>query len=221
MKIINHRFQSNTLHRFLNGIFNLMVRFLQYFADILCYRTRTSLTRMYSYQGCHSVRLQCSIDLIQRNFRWILTQFCTTRSPGHSDESGFFQGTENIPDYNRIAAGTFSQKITGYLCNSLCFMNEYQAMNRNGAFHTYLHRSSISFRATRFSLFAFDVTLDIISQECYTAHDVISSITSPMLLVFSEKSKRNPMKINFLQKEVLYESSSNQKLFQKHRYCFV
>ena len=65
--------------------------------------------------------------------------FRTAGSPGNRDESRLFQGTQNVADHNGIAASAFRKKAAGHFGNPFRFVNEYQAMNRNGAFHTDLH----------------------------------------------------------------------------------
>ncbi|QBB67189.1 hypothetical protein SRB521_02932 [Intestinimonas butyriciproducens] len=41
-----------------------MIRRLQYFANILCNRTRAAITGMNSDDGGHAIWLQCRIDLV-------------------------------------------------------------------------------------------------------------------------------------------------------------
>ena len=139
LKIIDHGLQCDSLHRFPDGILNLVVRGFQDSADILCHRTLAALTGMNPNQGGNSIRLQCGIDLIQRDLGRIDAQLRTAGPSGNCDEPRFFQRAENVADHNGIAAGTFRQKIAGYLGDSLGFVNKYQTMNRNGAFHTDLH----------------------------------------------------------------------------------
>lgn len=139
LKIIDHGLQCDFLHRFPDGILNLVVRGFQDSADILCHRTWTSLAGMDPNQGSSAVRFQCGIDLVQGDLGGVSAQLCTAGSSWNGDEPRFFQSAENIADHNRIAARTFRQQIAGYFCDSPCFMDKYQTVHRNGAFHTDLH----------------------------------------------------------------------------------
>lgn len=139
VEILNHGLQCSLFHRFLDGILDLVVWAFQHFADILCHRAGAAFTGMNPNQGGNSFGLQRGIDLIQRDLRWIGAQLRAAGPSGYRNESRFFQSTENVADHNGITAGAFRQKIAGHLGNPLRFVNKYQTMNRNGAFHTDLH----------------------------------------------------------------------------------
>ena len=138
-EFLDHGLECGLFHGFSDRILDLVVWVLQHFADILCHRTPAALTGVNPNQGGNSFGLQRGVDLIQRDLGGIHTQLCPASPSGYRDESRFFQRTENIADHNGIAAGTFRQKIAGHLGNPFRFVNKYQAMNRNGAFHTDLH----------------------------------------------------------------------------------
>ena len=139
MKLLNHGRQGRLFHGLLNSILDLMVWAFQHFADILCHRALTALTGMNSNQGGDPFGLQSGIDLVERDLGRIGAQLGAAGPSWYRDEPRFFQRAENIADHNRIASGTFRQKIAGHLCNPLGLMNKYQAVDRNGAFHTDLH----------------------------------------------------------------------------------
>ena len=162
-ELLNHGFQCRLFHRFLDSILNLVVWSFQHFADILCHRAGAALAGMNPNQRGNSFGLQRGIDLVQRDLRWIGTQLGTAGPSGYCDEPRFFQCAENVADHNGITAGAFRQKIAGYLGNPLRFVNEYQAMNRNGAFYTDLHITGLHpFKTDRCKL-AFVVTIDFTS----------------------------------------------------------
>lgn len=162
---LDHRLQRDSLHCLLDCILDLVVWGFQNLADILRHRAGTTLTGMNPNQFGHALRFQRGIDLVQRDLRGIDTQLSTTGPSGDCNEPRFFQSAENIADYNGIAAGTFRKEIAGHLGNSLCFVDEYQTMNRNGAFYTDLHTAILHpFKTNRFG-FDCVVTIDITSIE--------------------------------------------------------
>ena len=164
-EFLNHGFQCGLFHGFPDGILNLVVWSFQHFADILCHRAGAVFAGMNPDQRGDPFGLQGAVYLVQRDLRRIGAQLGSAGPSGHRNKPRFFQRAENIADHNGIAAGAFRQKVAGHFGNAIRFVDEYQAVNRNGAFYTDLHVIVLHPFKINSRSFIFVVTIDFTSFE--------------------------------------------------------
>lgn len=144
MKIIDHGLQGGVFHGGLDGFFDLVVRLLQHLMDVLRHGAGAALARVNADQRRQPFWLQSAVNLVKGDLRGIGTELCAAGTAWHSDQSGFFEGAENVANDHGIAACAFGEKFAGDFGNAVGFMNEDEAVDGNGAFCTYLHGELLS-----------------------------------------------------------------------------
>lgn len=154
--------QGGVFHGGLDGFFDLVVRLLQHLMDVLCHRAGAALARVNDDQRRQPFWLQSAVNLVKGDLRGIDTELCAADTAWHSDQSGFFEGAEDVANKHRVAAGAFSEKFAGDFGNAVGFVHEDEAVNGDRAFCTYIHGGFLS------SDLAIDVIVDITSWRWYT-----------------------------------------------------